>query len=573
MRLPANIMYGKQKKDNLSNSEIGAVRKQWKEHTRVALVYPNTYKVGMSNLGFQTVYDILNSFDNIVCERAFLPDSITNRILTIESSRRLLDFDIIAFSVSFESDFVNILSILHRSGLPLKASERGTPYPLVMAGGVACFINPEPVCEFIDCFVIGEAEEVLPGFLNYFEPGIEKKDILLKTARQVPGIYVPAFYKTSYNEDGTLHSFFPVADVPEKIKHVYLKDISSVSTCSKIVSKNTTFDRSFLIEVSRGCPHGCRFCSAGFVYRPPRFRTLTSLEKCLDKGIAITDKIGFVGAAISDLPGITELCGIAQNKGAQISFSSLRADALSNELAAALKKSGIKTATIAPDGGSQRIRDVINKGITEDQILSATEIIVDAGIPNIKLYFMIGLPTETMEDVESIVILCKQIKRRFLISSREKKRIGHISVSINPFIPKPFTPFQWAGMDDISSLKNKISHIKNGLKKEANFRIDAASPKKSYMQALISRGDRKIAELLSLVDSNSGNWAKTLKSSSINTDFYVYRIKAFDELLPWNFIDHGINKSYFEKEYKKALLSKLSSPCPMHSCNKCGVCI
>lgn len=566
-------MDGKQKRNKLSDSEIGAVRKQWKGHTRVALVYPNTYEVGMSNLGFQTAYDILNRFDNILCERAFLPDNITSPILTIESSRRLLDFDIIAFSVSFESDFVNILSILKRAGLPVKSGERGTPHPLVLAGGVACFINPEPVCEFIDCFVIGEAEVVIPGFFDFFETGAEKKEILLKIAKQVPGIYVPAFYETSYNEDGALRSYYPLADVPEKIKRVYLKDISTVSTCSKIVSRNTTFDRSFLIEVSRGCPHGCRFCSAGFVYRPPRFRTLSLLEKCLDQGIAITDRIGLLGAAISDLPEIVGLCSMAQKKGVQISFSSFRADALSDELAAALKKSGIKTATIAPDGGSQRIRDVINKGINEDQILSATEIIVDAGIPNIKLYFMIGLPTETMEDIEAIVILCKKIKKRFLVSSRVKKRIGQITVSINPFVPKPFTPFQWAGMDDISSIKKKISHIKNGLRKEANVRIDAASPKKSYIQALISRGDRKMAEILSLVDSNSGNWAKTLKSLSLNTDFYVYRKKSFDELLPWDFIDHGIKKSYLEKEYRKALLQKTSAPCPMNSCKKCGVCL
>ncbi len=558
---------------NVQYSEIGAVRKQWKEHIRVALVYPNIYKIGMSNLGFQTVYDILNRFDNILCERAFLPDNITGPILTKESARRLSEFDIIAFSVSFESDFVNILSILKRAGLPIKARERGTPYPLVLAGGVACFINPETICEFIDCFVIGEAEAVLPNFFDYFETDADKEETLLKIAKQVTGIYVPAFYETSYKKDGTLNSFYPTADVPEKIRYVYLKDISTEQTCSKIVCDNTTFDRSFLIEVSRGCPHGCRFCSAGFVYRPPRFRSIALLEKCLDKGISITDRIGLVGAAISDLPEIARLCSIAQIKGAQISFSSVRADALSDELVTALKKSGTKTATIAPDGGSQRIRDVINKGLTEDQILSAVEKIVEAGIPNIKLYFMIGLPTETMEDVESTVVLCKKIKRRFLDSSRQKKRIGHITVSINPFVPKPFTPFQWVGMDDILSLKKKISHIKNGLKKVANVRIDAASPNKSYIQALISRGDRKIAELLSLADSNNGNWGKTLKSSTINAEFYVYRKKSLDELLPWDFIDHGIKKSYLKKEYQKALLQKTSAPCPMNSCKKCGVCI
>ncbi|MBU1711902.1 MAG: TIGR03960 family B12-binding radical SAM protein [Proteobacteria bacterium] len=560
------------KPKDFSRSETGAVRKQWRGHIRVALVYPNTYEVGMSNLGFQTVYDILNGLDHLLCERAFLPESNTDPVKTIESSRRLADFDIIAFSVSFENDFLNILSILEKAGLPLKAIERGTPHPLLMAGGVACFINPEPVSQYIDCFIMGEAEGTIESFFDYFEPETEKREVLQKIAKYVPGIYVPAFYETSYNKDGTLRSFYPIIDVPEKIKRTYCEDISRKCTCSKIISEETTFDRTFLIEVSRGCPHGCRFCSAGFIYRPPRFRNISSLIKCLDHGIAETNKIGFIGAAVSDFPDITELCNTAQAKGAKISFSSLRADALSKELVAALKKSGVKTATIAPDAGSQRIRDVINKGISEEQILAATETIVEGGIPNIKLYFMIGLPSETMDDIEAISILCRQIKKNFLASSRKKKRIGQITVSVNPFVPKPFTPFQWVAMDGLSSLKNKILHIKDGLKKEANVRIDAESPKRSYIQALISRGDRRVAGILSHANSNEGNWTKAFKSWPLNSDFYVYRERPFGEILPWDFIDHGIKKSFLIKEYKKALLQKASPPCPMSSCRKCGVC-
>lgn len=560
------------KRKNFSSSETGAVRKQWRGHIRVALVYPNTYEVGMSNLGFQTVYDILNGLDNILCERAFLPESNTYPIKTIESSRRLADFDIIAFSVSFENDFLNILYILERAGLPLEANERGTPYPLIIAGGVACFINPEPVSRYIDCFIMGEAEGTIEGFFDYFEQGKEKTKNLQNIAKHAPGIYVPAFYETSYNKDGTLRFFHPITDVPEKIKRIYCKDISRKDTCSKIISAETTFDRTFLIEVSRGCPHGCRFCSAGYIYRPPRFREFSSLINCIDHGIAETNKIGFIGAAVSDFPDIAELCNTAQEKGAKISFSSLRADALSKELVAALKKSGVKTATIAPDAGSQHLRNVINKGINEDQILAAAETIVEGGIPNIKLYFMIGLPCETRDDVEAISTLCRQIKKIFLASSRKKRRIGQITVSINPFVPKPFTPFQWVAMDELPSLKNKILHIKNGLKKVANIRIDAESPKRSYIQALISRGDRRVAGILSLVNSNGGNWAKTFKSWSFNSDFYVHRERSFDEIFPWDFIDHGIKKSFLIKEYRKALLEKTSPPCPMNSCGKCGVC-
>jgi radical SAM family uncharacterized protein len=556
-----------------SVSESGAVRKQWRGHIRVALVYPNIYEVGMSNLGFQTVYGILNGLDNVLCERAFLPESNSAPVKTIETSRQLTAFDVIAFSVSFENDFLNILSILERAGLPLKAVERGTPHPLVMAGGVACFINPEPVSRYIDCFVMGEAEDTIERFFDCFERETEKSKFLQKAARHIQGIYVPEFYETLYNRDGTIRSFSPVADVPEKIKRIYCKNISLKNTCSSIISEDTTFDRTFLIEVSRGCRHGCRFCSAGYIYRPPRFRAISTLSKCLDQGIAGTDKIGFIGAAVSDYPDIAGLCNMAQGKGAKISFSSIRADAVSKELVAALKKSGVKTATIAPDAGSQRMRDVINKGINEEQILAAAETIVEGGIPNIKLYFMVGLPHETMDDIEAISSLCKQIKKIFLDSSRKRRQIGHITVSINPFVPKPFTPFQWVSMERLPSLKNKIIHIKEGLKKEANLRIDTESPKKSYIQALISRGDRRVSGILSLVNSNGGNWTQALKSCSFDSAFYVYRERSLDEILPWDFIDHGINKSFFIKEYNKALLQKRSRPCAMNSCGKCGVCI
>jgi radical SAM family uncharacterized protein len=562
----------------MMKSEIGTIRKQWKGRIKVALVYPNTYHVGMSNLGFQTVYDLLNKIDHVVCERSFLPDDsgpAAGRIVAIESGRPISDFDIIAFSVSFENDYPNLLTILDRAGIPLRSDDRGTPHPLVIAGGIAFFSNPEPVSPFIDCFLIGEAEAILPRFFDIALPDLlsqDKRTCLKTLARNVTGAYVPAFYSTTYNPDGTVCAIEPLIDVPVKIERVYMKDLSNVTTCSAIITTDTTFDSTFLIEVGRGCPHGCRFCSTGFVYRPPRFRSFSLLDKCLQQGASMTDKIGLVGAAVSDLPDINKLCGQALEKDTRISFSSLRADTLSPELISILRQNKVKTATIAPDAGSERMRKVINKGITEEDVLNAAENLVAGGIPNLKLYFMIGLPTETMDDVEAIVLLCKQIKHRFLKSSRIRKRIGEITVSLSSFIPKPFTPFQWIPMDEVRSLKKKIKKIKDGLKRVANVRVHSDIPRWAYIQALLSSGDRKVAQILLLANQNRGNWPKTLKASPVNPDFYVHRERSLNELLPWDFIDNGINKSFLKEEYKRALQGKTSPPCPIESCNICGVC-
>ncbi len=561
------------------DSEAGVIRKKWKKRVKVALIYPNTYHVGMSNLGFQVVYELINSYEDVVCERSFLPGdderTATGRITTVESGNDISAFDLVAFSVSYENDFPNLLAILEKAQLPLQSNDRGTPHPLVIAGGVAFFLNPEPLAPFIDCFLIGEAEAVLPKFLAAFSPDVlarDRKSCLNILARDVPGVYVPSLYRASYHPDGTLGAFEPISDVPAKIERQYVKDLSHTPACSAIITSDTIFDNAFLIEVSRGCAHGCRFCAAGFVYRPPRFRPFSLLKECMEQGISKTGKIGLVGAAVSDLPDLDKVCGKELGKDSRVSFSSLRADALTPELLKVLKKSKTKTATIAPDAGSERMRKVINKGIGETDILDAVEQIVAAGIPNIKLYFMVGLPTETMDDVEAISVLCKKIKHQFLKSSRAKKRMGEITVSLNCFVPKPFTPFQWVKMDDVHLLKEKIKKIKNGLKRVANVRVHADIPRWAYIQGLLSRGDRRVAQLLSLSNTNEGNWPKTLKSSPVNPDFYVLRERSLDELFPWDFIDHGIKKSFLKSEYKRALQGKSSPPCPLESCNICGVC-
>jgi radical SAM superfamily enzyme YgiQ (UPF0313 family) len=538
-------------------------------------VYPNRYHVGMSNLGFQTVYRLLNSFDQVVCERAFLPENSASeptRPTTVESDRPITDADIIAFSVSFENDYPHLLDILDRAGIPLKSGDRAGRHPIVIAGGVACFLNPEPLAPFIDCFLIGEAEEILPRFFQVFEPRTPKRAVLINLAQNVPGTYVPAFYLPRYHDNGTLAAFEPQVDVPPEIKRVYCNDISRTSTCSAVVTPHTTFERSFLIEVGRGCPHGCRFCSAGFIYRPPRFRPISQLTQTIKQGTRLTDRIGLVGAAVSDLPGIEELCGQFHDKGIRISFSSLRADRLTPGLLAALKQSKVKTATIAPEVGTDRLRRVINKGLTENDILTAAATLVENGIPNLKLYFMLGLPTETGLDVDAVIQLVKKIKHQFLASSRARKKIGHITVSLNSFVPKPFTPFQWSAMDEVGELKAKIKTIKRELKKVANLRINSDVPRWAYIQALLSRGDRKVADILSLAHANRGNWPQTLKTVPVNPDFYVYRERSPDERFPWDFIDHGIKKSFLRREYQRAVQGLTTPGCKVETCRICGVC-
>jgi radical SAM family uncharacterized protein len=564
-----------------SVAESGTIKKNWDGRKAVALIYPNIYHVGMSNLGFQTVYNQLNGFEEIVCERVFLPATESQTpipLRSVESNRNLSDFNLIAFSISFENDYLNVLTLLEKAGFPLLSAHRDNHLPLVIAGGVTCFLNPEPIAPFIDAFLIGEAEEMIPslveGITELSNPNISRRKRLLELAQKIPGTYVPAFYKPNYHDDGTLASFSATETVPSKIRSLHSCNLSSHNCYSTILTPDTTFNNTFLVEVSRGCAHGCRFCAAGYIYRPPRFRTLKHLEKNLLTGKALTNRVGLIGAAVSDLPDIEKLCTDKSADGFQIGFSSLRADALSDKLILALKNSGTKTVAIAPDAGSQRLRSVINKGLDEEKILTAVTSLVQNNIPNIRLYFMIGLPTETNEDINAISALCKKIKHNFLESSKTKGKIGGITVSLNSFVPKPFTPFQWVAMDDVKSLKYKIKQIKKVLGKIANIKIHADIPRWSFIQAILSRGDRRVAQLLLAVHKNGGNWTQALKTVSINPLFYVQRKRFKNELLPWDFIDHGIDKSFLWNEFRQALSEISSPPCPIkpQRCRLCGVC-
>ncbi len=557
--------------------EVGTIHKDRRGRTTVALVYPNRYHVGMANLGLQSIYELLNRRDDVVCERAFLPEdtpSAPGRLKTLESGQPVAEADLIAFSISFESDYPHVLQLLEQAGIPLRSDGRSEAHPLVVAGGVACFLNPEPITAFIDLFLIGEAEVILPRFLELFRPGAERQPLLLRLAREVPGAYAPAFYQAAYTPEGTIAAFQPTRDVPPRIVRPIVRELAGTVTCSAVLSPDTAFGRAFLVEVGRGCPHGCRFCSAGFVYRPPRFRPVAELARTVRQGLARTEQVGLVGAAVSDLPGIGALCAQFSGDEARISFSSLRADALSPELVNALKQSGVKTATIAPEAGSERLRRVINKGVTEADVLSAAETLVAQGIPNLKLYFMVGLPTETDEDIQAMAALVKRIKHVFLKVSRSRRAIGTITVGVGCFVPKPFTPFQWSAMEEVGRLKAKIRTIKNELGRVANVRVHADVPRWAYVQAVLSRGDRRTADILARVHAVQGNWPHALKTVPLNADFFVHRERDTEEILPWDFIDHGVTKEFLKQEYLRALEGRSGVVCRGGGgCRLCGACV
>lgn len=554
-------------------AETGAIVKNWRNRIRVALAYPNTYRVGMANLGLHTVYRLFNAMDHVVCERVFLPEGPGRpAAASEESGRPLTAFDIVAFSIAYENDYLNVLSLLSGAGLPLRSGDRTPSHPLVIAGGVACQLNPEPLAPFIDCFFIGEAEVLVPAFMALFDPALDRCDLLLALARGMAGAYVPAFYRPLYAAQERLSAIQVLADVPQRVQRVFVEDMNTAPATSAIVTPAAGFGETFLIEVSRGCPHGCRFCSAGYVGRPPRFRPPSLLGRHLEQAAAQAPSVGLVGAAVSDLPHVDTLCNRALEKGLAVSISSLRADALSPELAAALAAGKAKTATIAPDAGSERMRRVINKGFGEQEVITAVERLVTAGIANIRLYFMVGLAFETQADVRAIVDLSRRIKKSFLQASRSKGRIGTLSLSVSCFVPKPVTPLQWVAMERPAQLKQKLNLLRHALAAEPNLTVRADNPRQALVQALLARGSRRCALVLEQALAAGGNWTTVLKNPAVDLEALVFRTRDRDEAFAWEIIDHGVSRAYLWKEYRKASRAQTTDPCPTAGpCRRCGV--
>lgn len=568
--------------------EKGTIHKDWGGKLRIAIAFPNRYAVGMSNLGFQSVYRTLNGFPDVLCERVFYPEPEDlelirrnpGQLISVESQRPISDFHILAFSLPFENDYSQAVEMLSFAGIPAIAEHRGESHPLVASGGIAVLLNPEPMAPFMDFFFIGEAEAILPDFWdswhNWKGSGMSRRELLLELARQIQGIYVPSLYRMRYGHEGTLEAVEPlqVEGVPERI--IYRRaDLSQAPPCRTLITTpNTEFSDSTLIEIGRGCGRGCRFCAAGFVYRPVRFH---SADAVLNTDTPMSDevqRIGLVSAAVSDHPEVTEICETLLRRGASLSFSSLRADTLSPAVLSALTASGHRSVAMAPEAGSERLRRVINKNITEEQIIHAAEQIIEAGILQLKLYFMIGLPTETMDDLEAIVGMAKRIKHQVLKMSRGKRRLGSIVLSVNAFVPKAFTPFQWVPFAGIRVLKERARWIQNTLRKVPNVRVHFDLPKWSYVQALLARGDRRVASFLEKVAVGGRSWQQALREAPINSDFWVMRERGRDEFFPWEISDHGIKRAFLWEEYRRAMEGKTSPPCrPETDCVRCGVCL
>jgi radical SAM family uncharacterized protein len=555
-----------QKAKNILEKERGTVQKKWGGKITVCLLYPNSYHVGMSNLGFQTLYRILNAYDDVVCERAFLPDpedlqvyrDTQTPLFSLESQKPLSSFDILAFSISFENNFLNVLTLLELAHLPLESRLREGGYPWVIGGGVAVFLNPEPVSEFFDLFILGEAEEVIGEFLEVCRHTLldrerREKDYVLANLGRVEGVYVPKFYRVIYAEDGKITAMEPESRFPRKVKRRWVPELDQFPTQSTLFTPDTEFRKMALVEMNRGCPRGCRFCAACFVYHPFRNRSLSLLESISKEALLEEHRIGLTGTAVSDHPQLFPLCQSILSHQGGISLSSVRVDAVTPPLIQCLREGEERTVAIAPEAGSERLRRMVKKGYKEEVVLKSVDTLLENGVSQIKCYFLIGLPTETDEDVKEILHLVKRIRHHILSGQKDGRKRWRLVLSVNPFIPKPATPFQWAPLEEVGKLKKKLKMIQRGIQRERGMEMIHDLPKWAYVQALLSRGDRRVAKILMASHRRHGDWSQAFRETDINPDFYVHRKRDLDEIFPWDFIDHGIPKEHLREEYVKAM--------------------
>lgn len=536
----------------------------------ISLVYPNTYSMGMSNLGFHSIYYQINSRDDALCHRAFIPSyENADNITTLEGDKSINEYDIVGFSISFELDYINIIKILESANISAFSQNRNGP--LVMAGGPAATFNPEPLSPFVDFFVIGEGEEVIHDILEQYRHFQNRdKQEILEALAQIKGVYVPSFYKVAYDKEGKVLDIRHESYVPAKVTKRWIKDIDEYNTESVILTPYTEFKDMFLTEVSRGCGRNCRFCMAGYCYRIPRHRSLDKVLERAEFGSKHKDKIGLVGAAVSDYPFIDQLAEQLVENNIKFSVSSLRADTLREPLMQGLAFSGHKTLTIAPEAGSDRLRQVINKGITDEHVINSVKLAHKYRVDNLKLYYIIGLPGESDEDLKEMV--------DFLLSLKEyMKAIGNkrgmLTVSVNPFIPKPFTPFQWLGMEPVKLLNDRINFLKTQLRPRG-IKLIFESPRLSEIQSALARGDRQTGLLLYDIYKKGASTTAFKKAviEGKSIDFYAHRPLDQDEILPWEHIDIGLKKEFFISEFHRAMEGKPTTRCTDEKCASCKIC-
>ena len=545
---------------------------------KVAIVYPNTYFVGMSNLGLHIIYEEINLRNDSVCERIFLPekkeleayDKTKTPLMSVETQRPMHQFDVVAFDVTFEMDYFHIPLMLRHGRVPIMGKDRTEFDPIVIAGGPCATFNPEPFADFIDAFIIGEGEGIVSRVLDIIRDGkmegLDRHTILRQLA-DISGVYVPSLYMPIYSEDGEFKGYDIAEGVPKTIKRHFEMLTSGGETV--VATNYTEFGAMYIIEVARGCGRHCRFCMAGYCFRVPRVRPLDILKEGVERAEKLGKKVGLMGAAISDYPEVDELVNYIRSKDMRYSCASLRADSLTQAVVDGLADSGQKTITIAPETGSERLRRVINKGISEEHLQNAATLSAKSGIQHMRLYIMIGLPTETDEDIEAIVGLAERTQAHM-----EKVGCkGRLTLSINPFIPKPFTPFQWMAMDNQKVVEKKLQYIKKALQKNRRIEVLVESPKEAYIQGVLARGDRRLGAVIAAcaADRGSKSFKSEMKAAGLDMDNMNYRERSFDEFLPWSHLDMGMDEGYLEMEWKRSIDEAYTPPCTQ-GCKRCGVC-
>lgn len=598
-KISDDILYKVEKPARYIGGEFNScVKDKNKVDIRYAFCFPDVYEVGMSHLGTRILYYTLNQREDTYCERAFAPWPDMEQLMrennislyALETKDSLREFDFLGFTLQYEMSYTNILNMLDMSGIPIRASERGEDYPLVVCGG-PCAYNPEPLYDIADYFVIGEGEEILDELLDLYKQykGKGKKQYLRRIA-SVKGVYVPSLYETTYNEDGTINEFKPLfQDVPEKVQKRIIKDLNAAPYPDKFIVPYTDIvhDR-VVLETFRGCTRGCRFCQAGMIYRPIREKTTEKIVQQAENLIRNTgyNEVSLTSLSICDYSDIQNLINTLIEKYKEekvgISLPSLRIDSFSVDLIKEIQKVRKTGLTFAPEAGTQRMRDVINKGVTEQNLMDSSRSAFESGWSTIKLYFMLGLPYETIEDVKGIADLAQKVVAQYYLVPKEKRQKGlTVTVSTALFVPKPFTPFQWVSQDSMGNMKEKINTLRSAIKsRQISYNWHESIV--SYLEAIFARGDRKLCDVLIKAFESGAKfdgwseyfnydiWKEAFKQCGVNGDFYALRERSYEEILPWDFIDTGVTKNFLIKENEKAKTAEVTPDCRL-GCKNCGV--